>query len=82
MKPTGIVRCIDELGRVVIPKEYRTQAGIANTDPVEITMEGERIIITKYRSVCHFCGETDGLIDFKEKKVCQACVRDLSKALI
>ena len=82
MKSTGIVRCIDELGRVVIPKEFRTQAGIANTDPVEITMEGERIIITKYRSVCHFCGETEGLVDFKEKKVCQGCINELSRSVI
>lgn len=82
MKSTGIVRCIDELGRVVVPKEIRTQLGIANTDPVEIFMEGEKIIITKYRSICHFCGETEGLIDFKEKKICQSCIKELAKSLI
>ncbi len=82
MKSQGIVRNIDELGRVVVPKEYRTQLGIANSDPVEIIMEGDRIILTKYRSVCHFCGETDSLIDFKEKKICHSCASELSKAVI
>lgn len=82
MKSTGIVRCIDELGRVVVPKEIRTQLGIANTDPVEIYMEDEKIIITKYRSVCHFCGESEGLIDFKDKKVCQRCISELTRTII
>ena len=48
MKSVGIVRNIDELGRVVVPKELRRKLGIANTDPVEIYVEGEKIILTKY----------------------------------
>ena len=82
MKSQGIVRNIDELGRIVIPKEYRTQLGIANSDPVEMIMEGERVILTKYRSVCHFCGETDSLIDYRNKKICQKCASDISKSII
>lgn len=77
MKSTGIVRNIDELGRVVVPKEIRTQMGIANTDPVEIYVEGEKIIMTKYRPVCHFCGETESVIDYKGKKICRACIEGL-----
>ena len=79
MKSTGIVRNIDELGRVVVPKELRRKLGIANTDPVEIYVEGEKIILTKYRPVCHFCGETDNVVEFKNKIVCKACIGELTK---
>lgn len=77
MKSTGIVRNIDELGRVVVPKEIRTKMGIANTDPVEIFVEGDRIILTKYTPVCHFCGTKESVLDFKGKKICRACVNEI-----
>ena len=79
MKSTGIVRNIDELGRVVVPKEYRKMLGIANTDPVEICLEGERIILTKYHPVCHFCGSANNLVEYKEKKICQDCIREVAE---
>ena len=74
MKSTGIVRHIDELGRVVVPKEIRRKLGISNTDPVEIFTEGDRIILTKYVPVCHFC---EGLCEFKEKNICADCIGEL-----
>ena len=77
MKSTGIVRNIDELGRVVVPKEIRRKLGIANTDPVEIYTEGDKIILTKYIPVCHFCGGSEGLTEFKEKNICSQCIKDL-----
>ena len=77
MKSTGIVRHIDELGRVVVPKEIRKKLGIANTDPVEIYVEGDKVILTKYHPVCHFCGSTEELVDFKGKNVCKNCVNEL-----
>ena len=79
MKSTGIVRNIDELGRVVVPKEIRKKLGISNTDPVEIYVEGDKIILTKYLPVCHFCGSTDGLIEYKDKNICSACVAELAR---
>ncbi|MBQ7326947.1 MAG: AbrB/MazE/SpoVT family DNA-binding domain-containing protein [Clostridia bacterium] len=78
MKSTGIVRNIDELGRVVVPKELRKKLGIANTDPVEIYVEEDKIILKKYIPVCHFCGSTEGLHYFKEKNICTSCIRELS----
>ena len=78
MKSTGIVRNIDELGRVVVPKELRKKLGIANTDPVEIYVEDDKIILKKYAPVCHFCGGTEGLTEFKEKNICQSCIADLT----
>ena len=77
MKSTGIVRNIDELGRVVVPKEIRQRMGIANNDPVEIYIEGDKVILTKYAPVCHFCGSSDGVTDFKGKKICKSCIDDL-----
>lgn len=78
MKSTGIVRNIDELGRVVVPKELRKKLGIANTDPVEIYVEEDKIILKKYIPVCHFCGSTVGLQEFKEKNICLSCIAELN----
>lgn len=77
MKSTGIVRNIDELGRLVIPKEIRKKLGIKETDPVEIYNEGDKIIISKYNSVCHFCGASAEIVDYKEKKICKSCIKEL-----
>ena len=77
MKSTGIVRNIDELGRVVVPKELRRKLGIANTDPVEIYVEEDRIILKKYIPVCHFCGSTLGLREFKDNNICESCIGEL-----
>lgn len=79
MKSTGIVRNIDELGRVVVPKELRKKLGIENTDPVEIYVEGEKIILTKYHPACHFCGSAENVIEFKSKMVCRECIDELTK---
>lgn len=59
MKSTGIVRKIDELGRVVVPKELRTTLGISEKDPLEIFVEEDRIILKKYKPqmTCHLTGE-------------------------
>lgn len=78
MKSTGIVRNIDELGRVVVPKEIRTTLGIANSDPVEFFVEEDKIVLRKYRPVCHFCGAVEEIVDFKNKKVCASCISELS----
>lgn len=79
MKSTGIVRNIDELGRLVVPKEMRKKLGIANTDPVEFFVEDDRIIVKKYLPVCHFCGESDGVTEFKGKNICENCIRELKE---
>ena len=81
MKSTGIVRNIDELGRIVIPKEIRKKLGIANNDPVEIYVEGERIMLMKYHPACHFCGSTEDIMEFKGKVVCHACIIEAENEL-
>ena len=79
MKSTGIVRNIDELGRMVVPKEIRERLGIANNDPVEIFVEDDRIIMKKYFPVCHFCGEKADLRLFRGKNICEKCIGELAK---
>jgi AbrB family transcriptional regulator, transcriptional pleiotropic regulator of transition state genes len=74
MKSTGIVRKVDELGRVVIPIELRRTLDIAEKDPLEIYVDGDRIILRKYEPACVFCGNADEVSDFKGKKVCKDCI--------
>ena len=62
MKSTGIVRRVDELGRVVIPIELRNKFGITEKDPMEIYVDGSSIILKKYEPNCIFCGRSKKLI--------------------
>lgn len=77
MKATGIVRKIDELGRIVLPIEIRRTLDIAERDAVEIFMEKDRIILQKYSENCIFCGATQSLTTYQGKQVCQNCVRKI-----
>ncbi|MGF7049122.1 transcriptional pleiotropic regulator of transition state genes [Paenibacillus sp. DS2015] len=81
MKATGIVRRIDDLGRVVIPKELRRTMGIADGDPVEVFVEGDRIILRKYAPGCCLCGIVrDSLTPlYPDKLVCKPCVEMILK---
>ncbi len=80
MKSTGIVRNVDELGRIVIPKEMRKKMDIASNDPVEIYVDGDKIILTKYQPSCIFCGSSVSVIDFRGKKICEECIKALKDA--
>ena len=75
MKATGIVRRIDELGRIVLPIELRRTMDIEERDGVE----GDLIIVRKFEQTCLFCGAARNLIAFKEKSVCRDCIRALNK---
>ena len=79
MKSIGIVRKVDELGRIVLPIELRKTLGIAVKDTLEIAVDGHCIILSKYESMCSFCGGTNDLKSFKNKKVCQKCAEELNK---
>ncbi|MDU1421961.1 AbrB/MazE/SpoVT family DNA-binding domain-containing protein [Clostridium sporogenes] len=79
MKSTGIVRRVDELGRIVIPKELRRTLNIEEGDGLEIYTEGEQIILKKYAPACIFCGEAKEVINFKGKNICKICLKELGK---
>lgn len=78
MKSTGIVRRVDDLGRVVIPKELRRTFGIKVRDPLEIFVEGDKIILSRYDPGCVFCGSSKNAVDYKGKHVCSSCRKRLS----
>ena len=78
MKATGIIRRVDELGRVVIPIEIRNQFNIIEKDPIEIYVDDSSIILKKYEPNCIFCGNTKNLISYKDKLVCSKCTEKLS----
>ncbi|MGO4496472.1 AbrB/MazE/SpoVT family DNA-binding domain-containing protein [Paenibacillus sp. 2RAB27] len=81
MKSTGIVRKVDELGRVVIPKELRDTLGIKEKDSLEIYVDGERIMLKKYEPGCIFCSTVDGLKTISGKLVCVDCAGEVAKML-
>ena len=79
MKSTGIVRKIDELGRIVLPIEIRNTLGIANRDPIEIFVDEDRIVLRKYQPSCIFCGNADNVDTYKGKLICSDCLKELKK---
>lgn len=74
LKSTGIVRRVDELGRVVIPIELRRTLGIGEKDALEIYVDQDTIILRKYEPACVFCGSAEKVENFRGKKVCQGCI--------
>lgn len=77
MKATGIVRRVDELGRVVLPIELRRTLDIDVKDPMEIYVSGDTIVLKKYQSSCIFCNSSRDVTDFKGKHVCAQCLKEL-----
>ncbi|MCI8411420.1 MAG: AbrB/MazE/SpoVT family DNA-binding domain-containing protein [Bacilli bacterium] len=77
MKSTGIVRKVDELGRVVIPIEIRNQFNIMEKDPIEIYVDGSSVILKKFEPNCIFCGNTKNLLTYNEKLICSECSKKI-----
>lgn len=81
MKATGIVRKVDGLGRVVIPKELRSTMDIDINAPLEFFVEHGKIILRKYEPACVFCGNAEGASEYKGKKVCVGCIVELQRVV-
>lgn len=79
MKSTGIVRKVDELGRVVIPIELRRTLGIDEKDALEIYVDHEKIILKKYEPACVFCGSAVDVQHFRNKIVCKECALTMAQ---
>lgn len=80
MKATGIVRRIDELGRIVLPAELRRTMGIQDRETLEIFVDGSSIVLKKYSPACIFCDSGRNVAVFKGKNVCARCLRQLREA--
>lgn len=79
MKSTGILRKVDELGRIVLPIELRRTLDIAEKDALEIFVEGDNIILHKYHPACIFCDSTKNIISYKGKNICPECIKKLKE---
>ena len=79
MKSTGMVRPIDELGRVVLPKEIRRSFDLSPKDSVEIFTDGDKIILQKYAPACIFCGNADDVVYYNGKRICRECLTNIQK---
>ena len=79
MRDTGIVRRVDELGRIVIPMELRRTLGINVKDPLSISTEGDRIILEKSRDVCALCGSDSDVVSVKNRSLCAKCIKEIKK---
>ena len=77
MKATGIVRKVDELGRIVLPMELRRTMNIIEKDPIEVYVDSDTIILKKYEPSCIFCGEAKNVTEYKGKNICDDCMREL-----
>lgn len=77
MKSTGITRPVDALGRVVIPMEIRENLGINPKDLLDISVQGNQIVLTKHGNSCVFCENSEELVNFKDKKICRSCLEKL-----
>lgn len=77
MKATGIVRKVDELGRVVLPIELRRNLNINIKDPIEIFVDGEYIMLKKYEPACIFCGNAKNVKVVRGKNVCEECIAEI-----
>jgi transcriptional pleiotropic regulator of transition state genes len=78
MKATGIVRRVDELGRVVLPIELRKSMDIKERDAMEIFTEGDQIILKKYEPACIFSGNTEDLIEYNGRKISKNIIKELA----
>lgn len=79
MKSTGIVRPIDEVGRIVIPIEIRNTLDIQSRDKVEIFIDDDKIILKKYEPACIFCGNASDVKFYKGKLICKDCLEEIKK---
>lgn len=81
MKSTGIVRKVDDLGRIVLPIELRRVLDIEDKDPLEIYVDDDAIVLKKYQPACVFCASSEDVVIYKGRNVCKHCIEEMSKEL-
>jgi len=79
MKSTGVVRKIDELGRIVLPSEIRRVFAIREGDELDISVDGERVILQKRQDICLFCAAENPTVIYRDRRVCENCAGELGK---
>lgn len=77
MKPAGIVRRVDQLGRIVLPKSLRKRYQMNEGDPIEILVQGDQILLERYRPRCVFCTSMENVIEYKDRHICGSCLEEM-----
>lgn len=77
MKPTGVVRKVDQLGRIVLPKSLRKLYEMNVGDPIEIFVQGEHIVLEKYKPRCSFCGSDEQVKEYNNRTICFECLEEV-----
>jgi AbrB family transcriptional regulator, transcriptional pleiotropic regulator of transition state genes len=72
-----LIKKIDNLGRVVVPKGYRMMLGLQPGDPLDVEVDGGRLMISPHKDGCTFCGMPDGLHSYLDKSICPGCLDQL-----
>lgn len=81
MKATGLTTKIDEVGRIVIPRQIRKTLNLTpNIDTIEFFLDSDKLIIQKYKNTCTLCGSFDDLVEYRDSKVCKSCIKALSES--
>ena len=79
IRSTGIIRKIDELGRIVLPSELRKKLDLKDKDSIEFFLDGSSVILRKFSPNCTFCGSSKDLASYNNKLVCNKCINELTK---
>jgi transcriptional pleiotropic regulator of transition state genes len=79
MKPIGVVRKVDQLGRIVLPKSLRKRYQMNEGDPVEILVQGDHIILERYKPKCIFCMSSEKVVEYKDRYVCLSCMNEMQQ---
>ena len=80
VKSTGIIRKVDELGRIVLPIEIRRTLDISERDELEIFMDNDQIVLQKFEPSCIFCGSSKDMVSYRGKNVCRECILKMGRA--
>jgi transcriptional pleiotropic regulator of transition state genes len=79
MKPVGVVRKVDQLGRIVLPKSLRKRYQMNEGDPVEILVQGDHIILERYKPKCIFCSNQNDVIEYDSRYICRNCLNEMKQ---
>ncbi len=80
MRTPGMIRKVDELGRIVIPSELRKALEVGPGDAMELYLQEDRLVLKKFAPACIFCGGIQGLMTYEGKNICRKCIDTISRA--
>lgn len=77
MKATGFIKKIDEMGRIVVPKDIRKALGVSNLDYVQFYLDENGVVLRKYNNCCFLCSSCENVVPYKERFICENCIAEL-----